>query len=162
MNLEDLTKIAEAYLGCDRDAGIHSDIEFYENPKGLILFRYIHNIWQGYCKEEEWKTVFSDLKEYKGIMTKQEIINHPGWPMQCEEQAVKERDCKMNLTEIAETKLRKFEAFKGPARSQTKYFECNCCNQIYYRNIWTLDKTGECLLDSGYEPEIKITKEKLA
>ncbi len=159
--MEGLTKIAEYYQGCDRDNGIHTDIEFYENQEGLVLFRYVHQIWQGHLAEEKWKTRTSDFKPYKGVMTKQEIIDHPDWALNCEQLAIKERDCAMNLEKIAETQAYKFKAFKGPASRKTEYFECRCCGQNYFRERWHLEETGACIIDSGYEPEINLTKEEI-
>lgn len=159
--MKSLTKIAVSHLGCDRDNGIHTDIEFYENKEGLVFFRYVHDVWQGDQAKIKWKRKTFDLKPYKGIMTKQEIIDHPGWAIHYEALAVKERDCEMNLEKIAETPIYRFKAYKGPTLSKTEYFECQCCKQIYYRERWHLEETGICTIDSGYEPEIDLTKEEI-
>jgi hypothetical protein len=159
--MKDLTKIAESYVGCDRDNGMHISREFYENQKGLIMFRYVYDIWQDYPAEDVWKRETSDLKPYKGIMTTQEIIDHPDWVIYYETLAVKERDCEMNIEKIAETPVYKFKAHKGPTLSKTEYFECQCCKQIYYRERWHLEETRICTIDSGYEPEIDLTKEEI-
>lgn len=159
--LENLTKIAEYYVGCDRDNGMHISREFYESQKGVLLFRVIYETWQVNLQGIEWKKEISNFKPYEGIMKKHEIICHPDWAIYYEELAVKERDCKMNLQKITETPIYEFKAYAGQTLSKTEYFECNCCKQVYYRNQWHLKETKLCTLDSGYQPEITISKKEI-
>lgn len=160
--MEGLTKIAEAQRGTDRDNCVHIDVEFYENKEGLIFFRHAYHQWDERKPFDQcYTTERSDFKLYEGVMTRQEIIDHPDWALLCEEQAVKQRNCEMNLEKIAETQAYKFKAFKGPASRKTEYFECRCCRQLYLREKRHLEETGTCTFDSGYEPEINLTKEEI-
>ncbi len=173
--MDDLTKIAEADLGFDRDNNVGTTREFYKNPEGLIFFRDAYNVFhedRGYRDQDSWEKAwekkFSDFEPYNGKMTLQEIINHPDWALDYENLAIKERPCKMNLEKIAETSIERFNAFygltlskRGPALHKTEYFECGCCGQVYWRAATHLEETGVCIYDSGYEPEVKFTKEEI-
>ena len=159
--MEDLTKIAEEYLGCDRDykpgASLHTDIQFFKNKDGKLFFRYINTSIDNLANEEEF---LSDYQPYNGRMTEQEIIDHPGWALRYEHLAIKERNCTMDLQKIVETQIDKFRAHAGPTERKVEYFECKCCSQLYWRETSHLEN-GVCTKDSGYEPEIDFSKEEI-
>ena len=78
--MENLTKIAEGYLGCDRDykpgKSLHQEILFFKDKNGILSFqyRYVVKDWLGIEEES-----FSAHELYLDRMTEQEIIDHPNW-----------------------------------------------------------------------------------
>lgn len=143
----------------DRDNSLQTDADFFVDGQGEIFYRLCYKRFQQ--NTGLWEDSVDELKNYEGVMTCEEIEIHPDWALHFEELAVRERDCTKDLEEITKSQKYTFLAAKGETISQIEYVTCTCCDQIFCREQWWLKESGEVTLDTGYEPEIHLSRHEV-